>query len=362
MPGGLAYQSGAGRVGDLLENILVERQMARIAAEREAYARQQAAIKNAFEGRRVGVDEGRLDLDYGKFGQDVRQYDEAAPRRAADLKSVEANTAATSQDTTFEADDRARVLSNLERIPDEPPSPGQLSPRTVFGLKYHGNLDLASEDAQNAMVSPEEAGRRAGARGLSEWRSGGRQVKAETEALEAAGRKTGATPNNDANLQMISMARETLRRIRANPSGFNSAVGVPGWQRGFGVLDALGAKPLAGTQTANAHQLILTLKSQLTLPNLQFMKGLGAMSEKEFETVARAVTALDPSMDDQEAWRELDVIEGILNQAEAKMGLIRGGGSRPADLTFNPQTGRFDAAGGAGGGAPRSGRGWRRVQ
>jgi hypothetical protein len=55
-----------------------------------------------------------------------------------------------------------------------------------------------------------------------------------------------------------------------------------------------------------------TLKAQLALPKLEYMRGLGPMSDREFRSIQAAVSALDPTMPEAQFRQELkNVLDGI---------------------------------------------------
>jgi hypothetical protein len=124
---------------------------------------------------------------------------------------------------------------------------------------------------------------------------------------------------------MVDKALETVAQLTTLP-GRAGAVGAPAlsdpgsWQR------LIGAAPAAGSPAATYTRYIDTLKSQLTLPNLQFLRGLGHMSDREFKAIADSVTALDAAMDEGQFAKELAVIETTLNAVQERS---RGGVMRP---------------------------------
>jgi len=70
--------------------------------------------------------------------------------------------------------------------------------------------------------------------------------------------------------------------------GKSGAVGA-GFQKAIPFLNG----PMPGTDAGSYTRVFNTLKSQLTLPELQKLRGLGAMSDREFKTLSEGATILD---------------------------------------------------------------------
>lgn len=120
--------------------------------------------------------------------------------------------------------------------------------------------------------------------------------------------------------RMIEAAEGTLTSLGIDaegaftaPKGFSGAVGA-GFQKAIPFVDG----PLPGTRARDYTSLIETLRSQLTLPQLEYMRGLGAMSEREFKTVGDSVTALSPDLSEAQFKIELEKIAKALRDAKSK--------------------------------------------
>lgn len=100
-----------------------------------------------------------------------------------------------------------------------------------------------------------------------------------------------------------------------------------------GLTSAVGFKILPwavpGTDRAGFDAQLQRVKSLLTLPNLQYLKGLGAMSDREFTTIQSAVAALDTKMNETEFKTELERIKTSLQSTVNSAGGSTG--------TQNPQ-------------------------
>lgn len=117
-----------------------------------------------------------------------------------------------------------------------------------------------------------------------------------------------ATPaqGSDAN-QMVQDALDTISSIRNSP-GLAGAVGMKGPTSLFGYFD----KPIPGSAAANTVVQIDRLKSLLALENLKYLKGLGAMSDREFATIQSVSSALSRDMSEKDFKAELDRLENTL--------------------------------------------------
>lgn len=147
-----------------------------------------------------------------------------------------------------------------------------------------------------------------------------KEIDSEFDQQKTFTAKSGLT---DARTQMIDKALNTIKQIQGAP-GLSGAVGAPSltqpgsWQR------LVGMNPASGSQAADAQSFIEALQSQLTLPELEKMRGLGAMSDREFRTLSAGATALNTRMGDDTFVDELGRLEKALN--EMKGGASAGGG------------------------------------
>ena len=419
------YGTGA-QVGDILQDILAQRQLERIAAEKLAYERYQDAVKRAEENRRIGVTEGRLGLDTDIHGFEQTKWGDLAGQREATEAGTRATTentlataAKTRQGTGFEAEDRASTQGIINTLPDVGPD-GQMSPRKVVELLRAGDIDLTTPGGQMALYGPTAMGTRAGVQAGAEWGpGGGKQRLIEETGIKTAGdiavanarrqaegtgtpgelsEYAGMIMNNPTLLDKLSPtergrvlreiassgeqfpnqraettrsllqgARESLNQIvTKDPTGkigltpgAASAFGFPGWERGFGLTDVLGAGPVSGSQAAAAQRYVDRLKAQLTLPRLEFLRGLGAMSDREFKTIADSVTALDRALPDEAALQEILSLYQTLDAIEARIPGLNtstgGGRTGGQSLTFDPTNPDWYKGGAAAGAAPGGG-------
>jgi hypothetical protein len=134
-------------------------------------------------------------------------------------------------------------------------------------------------------------------------------------------------------------ALETLNRIATHP-GKSSAVGFGGTT----------ASMIPGTNAAGFASQLETFKAQVFLPQVQNLKGMGALSDAEGKKLTAAIGALDQKMKPAEFDSQLAVIKNDLNKARAR---VTGGTAATTTTTtpaapkatkrFNPATGQLEA-------------------
>lgn len=89
-----------------------------------------------------------------------------------------------------------------------------------------------------------------------------------------------------------------------NPTGFRSAVGVKGISSFFG----LKGTPIAGSGAANFDNKLKQILSEVVLPNLDKLRGLGRVTQKEFDTLQASVTSLNTNLSETEFKKELNTL------------------------------------------------------
>jgi hypothetical protein len=152
--------------------------------------------------------------------------------------------------------------------------------------------------------------------------------------------KEGGLPNKrtETMRSTLDASLDTIQRLKDMP-GMTGAVGAKGPMSLFGLLE----KPMAGSSASNYASYVDALKSQLTLPRMEMMRGLGAMSDREFKTLSDSATALNRDMSENEFLRELTNIETTLSGVRERMGGAAepGGGGAGAgqQFDFDPKTG-----------------------
>jgi hypothetical protein len=158
--------------------------------------------------------------------------------------------------------------------------------------------------------------------------------------------KEGALPNKraDSMRSMVDASLDTIGRLEGM-SGMSGAVGAKGPTSLFGLLE----QPMAGSSAADYASHVDALKSQLTLPRMEMMRGLGAMSDREFKTLSDSATALNRGMSEAEFVRELGNIKATLAGVRERMAGTTGAGGDPGagqQFDFDPKTGTLVPRGG----------------
>lgn len=144
---------------------------------------------------------------------------------------------------------------------------------------------------------------------------------------------------SDAAKEMIDQTRETVQQLRERMTvmgGGKGAVGAKGPTSLFGLL----SNPLPGTPAADFVSYYNTLESRLTLPRMELMRGLGAMSEKEFGTLKASASSLNRNMSDAAFLKELDHIDDALNTMEKRV--VISAAPRPDGGGLKPGAGRSE--------------------
>ena len=87
----------------------------------------------------------------------------------------------------------------------------------------------------------------------------------------------------------------------------------PGFKGAIGTNALLGfGKGIGGTQSAGFLKELDTLKANLKLVNIKYLKGTGAISDAEGRTLENASTSLDPSLPESQFKTELERVKAIL--------------------------------------------------
>jgi hypothetical protein len=189
----------------------------------------------------------------------------------------------------------------------------------------------AKEIAQMRIDSQQQiAGMMASIRqqGIEDRRAQAEDKKNEKAAKEDA-QKQGVIASFDSSL-------ETLSRLASHP-GKSSAVGFGGTTSSM----------IPGTNAAGFAAQLETFKAQTFLPQVQNLKGMGALSDAEGKRLTAAVGALDQKMKPAEFDAQLKIIENDLRKARARVTNAGTAGTPPfapkPTKRFNPATGQLEA-------------------
>jgi hypothetical protein len=129
----------------------------------------------------------------------------------------------------------------------------------------------------------------------------------------------------------VNTAR-TVSSAAAEAQGFIGALDElekhPGFTNLFGIN--LGVPTWAsGSAGADAKAVLGKVQGKAFLEAIQKMRGMGALSEKEGQTATKAYSALDPSMSEAAAKKEIATLKGILAAGAAKAAAM--GAAPPPD-------------------------------
>ena len=163
--------------------------------------------------------------------------------------------------------------------------------------------------------------------GMEDKRAQAEDKKNEKLAKEEA-QKQGVVASFDSSL-------DTLSRLASHP-GKSSAVGFGGTTSSL----------IPGTNAAGFASQLETFKAQTFLPQVQNLKGMGALSDAEGKRLTAAVGALDQKMKPAEFDAQLKIIESDLRKARARVtgaGTAGAPSAPKATKRFNPATGQLEA-------------------
>lgn len=142
----------------------------------------------------------------------------------------------------------------------------------------------------------------------------------ESQAIGMEPAPTGrtATVGSDDQVKTLTLleeAKTVLRDLSPTAKGFSGAVGA-GWQS----VPFMGGPP-AGSDSAGYKARLDRFKALNVLPRLSVMKGLGQMSNVEFDTVTKASTDLDATLPEADFIRlynsTIEAVDKAYNRARA---------------------------------------------
>jgi hypothetical protein len=116
-------------------------------------------------------------------------------------------------------------------------------------------------------------------------------------------------------LNTTSSSLKELQDMVDNNKGFTAAVGSKiGWQTGFNLPWIGNTTGYAGTPAANFNAKLNQVKNDVVLPNLTLLHGLGRVTDREFQALSSAVTALGPNLSEDQFKTELKTITDTINK------------------------------------------------
>lgn len=139
--------------------------------------------------------------------------------------------------------------------------------------------------------------------------SGAEQTKLGVQFGTATERNAAAKVANAATAanEMASSALQAIYDLEKT-SGQGRAVGLMGWMSN-----------IPGSAGADYRAKADQVKALITLPELQNLRGLGAMSDREFATLSKAASALDYNMSTKAFNKELQTIKKTLEDVTGKI-------------------------------------------
>jgi hypothetical protein len=159
------------------------------------------------------------------------------------------------------------------------------------------------------------------------------------QRVDATGAKVDQARNERAEKAraMMTTALATIRRLRGDDdkgnkgtgaAGFTGAVGAKGPMSAFGLME----RPMAGSSAANFASEFDTLKSQLTLPELEKMRGQGALSDRDVAMLSSGATSLSRAQDETAFLAELNRLYDGLSATLNAMPQAGGGERDPLGI------------------------------
>lgn len=133
-------------------------------------------------------------------------------------------------------------------------------------------------------------------------------VPASLKSAVSQGLAQAGSSVSDA-LSTTKSAIDRLQTMVTNNEGFSGAVGAKGLSSFFG----LKGSPVAGTKAADFKNQFEQVINSTVLPNLDILRGLGRVTQKEFDTLKSAVTALSLSSSEDEFKKNLNLIQAKID-------------------------------------------------
>lgn len=185
---------------------------------------------------------------------------------------------------------------------------------------------------------------------------GGLEMQKLRQEIKKVEDEAGITDRDRKVLTKQTEALATINLLRTM-KGKGGAIGA-GFQKALGWIPGVPDEGIIpGTPAASYTAQVNRLKSLITVPQLEFMKGLGQMSERELMVIASAASAIDPAMEETQFDIEVNRIEKSLQDSvfrTKKKG--EGYTDEEIDAYFDERDANQQAAGNVlGGGAASSG-------
>jgi hypothetical protein len=136
--------------------------------------------------------------------------------------------------------------------------------------------------------------------------------------MQAYMNATGETlpsQSRDTTLSLASKAKMLLTQMRQSPD-FSAGIGAPawndpgGWAQGFGLTETA----VPGSHRANFQRYLDTFRNTMTVPELQHMRGLGHLSEREFQAMQGLGTTIGAGGREETIMKDMELAEMILDR------------------------------------------------
>lgn len=216
-------------------------------------ARQNAILRGgaaASVEAQVALDANRQNISKARYDFEQKKID--------DLRAAESEGFTLSPgQTRFEGEKAIASLPAIPRVTDIPTGqdiPGEIPELSAFGEMVLNNPTLLES------LTPSESG------------------DVLREIAETGGKFS--TTGQQATISLLDDAMASAKELSEHP-GLKAAVAIPSARN-----------ILPGSPGREFRTLAETLISRVTLPNLEFMRGLGHMSNREFGTIKEASTVL----------------------------------------------------------------------
>ncbi len=337
------------RLKALMQQQQLQEQQAAAAQEELAYRREdrarasslREALAGAYNQETGALDPNRAQQAYAQAGDlegltafQKSQRDEQAARIKSALEQTEVIGRLAGSAVDQASYDRARMQAQALGL-DVSGLPAQFNPQTVRGIQMQAldakgqleqqwkGLDHSLKLAEFGYRQQNDAAQRAVQLRGQDMSRGNAMIAAQARPMtvseqikvaefqqaqqDKAQAKAGAADSFD-------MAMGTLSRLTTH-KGMSAAVGLKGFSGGL-----LGGVVVPGTEAANFITELEAFKSQMFLPMVLQLKGMGALSNAEGQKLTAAVGALDHSMTEAEFKASATRIMGDLQRARARVG------------------------------------------
>jgi hypothetical protein len=317
MPLGMGYGAAQG-LEQVLERLFLEQQ----AKTRAAEAQRQMDIQMRGQDvtsrgqdltHEVGM--GTLGVNRDRLTQDQTEWTEGAPTRAANLTYLGAQTDDLKRKPQAEADRRAFEAGENTLDRSLTSSEGVLDRRNrlqVAGVNNQGSGGGAGSMAGVAKMvidNPDllaQLNPTARTAVLQEIARGGDEFRPGKQKLLD---------------RILQETEDAIAALQQHP-GRAGGVGMPSIMDPGSLPRMVGMGATAGSDAAGFSKALDNVKSLLTVPRLDLMRGLGPMSEREFAAMQASATKLDPSLKETEFIAEL---QRLLESTQTARSANRGG-------------------------------------